>query len=596
MECGQYTRCIVETPHSASLPRIAWLLIPLVALIVLLPMFHHGFSCGHDLTFHITNWVEASQQWQQGILYPRWAESPNYTAGEPRFIFYPPASWMLGGALGEITGWTAAPFVFLFVILCGAGAAMYRFARLTLWPTAALAAALLYIANPYMMFSIYTRSSFAELLAAAIFPLLFFAVLSPRIHIVLLAETVAAIWLSNAPAAVVAMYSLLILGLLAAWRHHSAQQLLRIVAGTALGLGVAAIYILPAAWERSWVQIGVLKEAAYYYGNNFLFGHMGESLHDAVQHQVSLVAVLLLAIIAVTIVALLAQGQRWHWLQRRVFFSLGILSAIVLFLLLPVSSFLWKLLPELAFVQFPWRWLLALAPVAALLFAAVMSRNLGHVASVPAAAKPAPSTAKRWLPVGMAFLLALISIHLCYHHFHQACDPEDTPHGVIDAVESGAGVEGQDEYLPVGADSDDLEPTAPRVWLYAASEAGEKQPSKHIDLLQHTEITRWSPQYKHFSVNAPQPSIAILQLMDYPAWRVRINGQPVPKAANASSGQIQIALPAGHSDVELKFDHTADRIVADIITALCLLLLAILGWREHRQHQRERAHSHSAPV
>ncbi len=470
----------MQTPHSASLPRIAWLLIPLAALLVLFPMFRHGFSCGHDLTFHITNWVETSQQWQHGIVYPRWAESPNYTAGEPRFIFYPPASWMLAGAIGEITGWTAAPFVFLFLILCGAGAAMYRFARLTLWPVAALAAALLYIANPYMMFAIYTRSAFAELLAAAIFPLLLFALLSPRIHIVLLAEVVAALWLSNAPAAVIGMYTLLILGLLSAWRHHSTQHLLRILAGTALGLGVAAIYILPAAWERSWVQIGVLKQAAYHYGNNFIFGHMGESLHDSVQHQASLIAVLLLSVIAVATIILLAQGHRWHVLQRRVFFISGILSAIAFFLLLPVSAFLWKLLPELAFVQFPWRWLLTLAPIAALLFAAVLSRNAGH--GFHSGATLSAKTV-HCLPIFIACLFAVLSAQLCYHHFHQACDPEDTPRGVIAAVESGAGVEGQDEYLPNGADSDDLEPEAPRVWLYSAAESAQLQPSKHIDLL-----------------------------------------------------------------------------------------------------------------
>jgi 6-pyruvoyl-tetrahydropterin synthase related domain len=573
----------VETPHSASIPRAAWLLIPLAALFVLLPMFHHGLSCGHDLTFHITNWVEASQDWQHGILYPRWVQAPNFTAGEPRFIFYPPLSWALGAALGEMTGWSAAPFVFLFLVLCGAGAAMYRFARLALWPMGALAASLLYIANPYMLFSIYTRSAFAELLAAAVLPLLFFAILSPRIHIVLLAEVVAALWLSNAPAAVVGMYALLCVAILSAWRHRSLQHLLRIAAGTALGLGVAAIYIIPAAYERSWVQIGRIKEAAYFYGNNFLFGHMGEALHDAVQHQASLIAVILLALIAITTIVLLAQGHRWHPLQRRVFFVLGIFSAIVLFLLLPISSFLWKFIPELAFVQFPWRWLLTLAPIAALLFAAVLTRNAAHTAK---------TGVTRWVPVALAFLLAVICVHLSYHHFEQACDPDDTPRGIISIVESGAGVEGSDEYTPIAADTDDLEPEAPRVWLYSASEAAETHPAKHVDLLQHPNVTNWSPEYKHFSIDAPQSSIAILQLMDYPAWRVRINGQPVSKSAPASSGQLQIAVPAGHSDVEIKFDHTADRVIGDIITIFSLLLLALLGWRDHHRTRR----THPAPV
>src|SRR5580698_6624617 len=150
------TRNANAVPHRA-LPWWIFLLLPLTALHAIMPMLHHGFSCGHDLTFHLTNWWDAAHQWRQGTIYPRWAQSPNFTAGEPRFIFYPPASWMLGAALGALTGWKHAPLVYIVLVLCAAGAAMYRLARLALWPAAALAAALVYMANPYMLFVIYTR-------------------------------------------------------------------------------------------------------------------------------------------------------------------------------------------------------------------------------------------------------------------------------------------------------------------------------------------------------------------------------------------------------------------------------------------------------
>jgi len=585
-----------HTPEPHPISRWLFALIPFAALIILMPMFHHGISCGHDLTFHITNWVEVSQQWRQGIVFPRWAVSPNYTAGEPRFIFYPPASTMLGAALGEITGWAAAPFVFLFVVLCAAGAAMYRFARLSLLPAAALTAALLYIANPYTLFVIYTRSAYAELVAAAILPLLFLAVLRPRIHIALVAETVAGLWLANAPAAVIGMYALLVLALLAAWRHRSLQHLLRIAAGTALGFAVAAIYIIPAAYERSWVQIDRVKQAAYEFRNNFLFGHMGEPMHDHVLHQASWIAVILLAVIAISTAVLLLQRRHWHVLQRRVFFLLAILSAVILFLLLPISAFAWQHVPELAFLQFPWRWTLALAPIAALLLAAALSRVYA-----------------RWVPIVLALLVLLFSHHAGYHNFHQACDPEDTPRGIVasldlNAESAGLGQEGTDEYTPIGADTDDLQHDAPRVWLYNAAELPELQPAKHVELPQHPTIIQWSPEYKHFSVDVPENSIAILQLMDYPAWQVRVHtpGAPADSAFSvgryvqqnlwkvhpASSGQLQIRLPAGRHDVEVKFDHTGDRILADVISGLSMLLLAWVAWRERHYHAHLRHHAH----
>ncbi len=565
--------------HS-TLPAWAWLLVPLTALHILLPMMHHGFSCGHDLTFHLTNWFDAAQQWRHGNPYPRWAQSPNWTAGEPRFIFYPPASWMLGAAIAGVSGLAAAPYVYLFLVLCAAAVGMYRLARLVLWPAAALAAALLYMANPYMLFVVYTRSAYAELLAAAIFPLLLLAVLRPRVHIALLAETVAAIWLTNAPAAVIAMYSLAVLAILAAWRHRSLPNLGKTLAGTALGMGVAAIYILPAAYERRWVQIARVKDAAYNFRASFLFGHSGEALHDAVLRQASWIAVALLLVVALCTLVLLSQARQWHTLQRRVFFVLAILAAVILMLLLPVSAFVWQHAPEMAFLQFPWRWLLALAPIAALLLAAVFGAH----------------TLRRRIPLGVALIVSVLMTSAGAHLYFQQCDPQDTPRGVTTILRSGAGVEGTDEYTPVNADTDDLQPAAPQVWFYPANEVAETNPSQHHALTDHASVAAWAPQYKHFSVTLAQPSVAILQLMDYPAWAVRVDGKPAAKAADASSGQLQIALPAGHSDVELKFDHTRDRIAADVLSALCLLLLGFVTWWERHAHFAAPSHPRKPPV
>ena len=53
--------------------------------------------------------MEVLRQWHQGVAYPHWAASANYGAGEPRFVFYPPLSWMLGALLGLVMPWTWTP-------------------------------------------------------------------------------------------------------------------------------------------------------------------------------------------------------------------------------------------------------------------------------------------------------------------------------------------------------------------------------------------------------------------------------------------------------------------------------------------------------
>ncbi len=83
--------------------------ILLAAAVAIAPQLLRGNSCGHDFDFHLVSWFDCLNSWRHGILYPHWAPSANYGAGEPRFIFYPPLTWMLGAALGVRAALEAGP-------------------------------------------------------------------------------------------------------------------------------------------------------------------------------------------------------------------------------------------------------------------------------------------------------------------------------------------------------------------------------------------------------------------------------------------------------------------------------------------------------
>src|ERR1700742_3234674 len=97
----------------------AWpaILLPLLALIIIAPLIAHGVSCGHDFDFHLQSWLDAAQQLRHGTLYPHWAFSAAYNAGEPRFIFYPPLSWMLGALITILFPYSAAPEIYTWIAL-----------------------------------------------------------------------------------------------------------------------------------------------------------------------------------------------------------------------------------------------------------------------------------------------------------------------------------------------------------------------------------------------------------------------------------------------------------------------------------------------
>ncbi len=351
-----------------------WTLLFLMAAAtaVIAPMLFLGNASGHDFQFHIASWMETAGQWREGILYPRWAEWANWGFGEPRFIFYPPASWMIGAAMGFVLPWRVVPGAFIWLALIAAGMSMWKLAREWLDGPEAAIAAVLYAVNPYQLVMVYYRSDFAELLAGALFPLVLWGAV--RIsrgewrQVPWLAAIFAGIWISNAPAAVIATYSLALAIAVGCIVRRSFRPL--ILGGTAMagGFGLAAFYILPAAWEQRSVQIDQALADHFRPVQNFLFTYANAPDFIKFNWRVSWAA---LGAILVTIAAMAAARRRRREVPD-VSRIVGSIGAAALFLMTPLSALAWRYLPRLQFLQFPWRWLEALGVAYALFFAAAM--------------------------------------------------------------------------------------------------------------------------------------------------------------------------------------------------------------------------------
>jgi len=548
-------------------PTFRWALAASVAaaLVVVSPFWFFGQASGHDFQFHIASWVDAARQWHAGVVFPRWAVWANYGYGEPRFIFYPPLSWCLGAGLGLFLPWSMVPAAFILLCLVLAGVSMFRLASAWLSPAGALAATVLYAANPYQLILVYYRSDFAELLAAALFPLaIHYAIrcadydgagsaVGPSEllrNAAALATVYGVIWLTNAPAAVVASYALAFLLAVCAVLRRSFRPLFNGLTALALGLLLAGVYIVPAAYEQNWVNINQAVSAGFRPAENFLFTWVLDPEHNLVNLEISAVAVLMITLAGLGAVVShrRSRGSRFIWTAV---FGLAVISVALMF---RGSGPVWEFAPKLRFVQFPWRWLLPLGVSAAFFLGEMLAASRHRLA----------------VALSCVVVFAGTGVLIARATYWDSDDLAD----VVEAVSSGKGYEGAYEYSTLGADQTESPSQSPLVVLLPAEPTQSAGARSDPQQLGNWSAEDWQPERKVLVVDASGPVRAALRLLNYPAWRIRVNGVPTESESDADSGQMIVPLSAGKSRVEVRFARTLDRTIGGILSGVAALLLA----------------------
>jgi hypothetical protein len=590
------------------------LVILFAAFIAIIPELIRGASCGHDFDVHLVSWFDCLNAWRHGIFYPHWTPSPNYGAGEPRFVFYPPFTWMVGAALATFLPWTAVPIALTFLTLAATGQATRALARFALARHAlsdaqSTLAGCVAIFSGYALFTGYERTAFPEFAGGLWLPLLMLYALrsspvaesegqgapGPLLRrafdgsTVPLAIALAGAWLSNLPLGVIAAYLLASLALIAAIANRSWAPILRATVGGALGLGLAVIYWLPAALERNWVDVRqATQDPGFNFENNWLFireANPALALHDAINHQASWIAV---TMFAVAIAALLIAWRRGKLSSPtgsiRWWIPMAAIPFCVAFLCLPISRFAWHALPEMPFLQYPWRWLEAVEAPMAIFF----------VTAIWPAARHA-----RIAVVGACALGFVAAVAYADRNYFQACYPEDAVPAMLDSYHAGAGFDGMFEYSPPNSDITTIARGLPDACLVSDPDAELGKPDPDDSSANPiwaqdqgsciATFTADRSNLEHLRLNAvvPQSGWLVLRLLAFPAWSAKLNGQLLTgDRANVlhtrSDGLIAIPVQRGPVNVDLSWRTTSYVILGRWVTAISVVIAVLLAWFERR--------------
>ena len=148
-------------------------------------------------------------------------------------------------------------------------------------------------------------------------------------------------------------------------------------------------------------------------------------------------------------------------------------------------------------------------------------------------------------------------------------DTDDIP-SLQEAISSGKGFEGTDEYDPAEDDHSNLPAKAPPVEVLTAEGEPTTAPTAKIQIL------RWTAEEREINVTSPRSVRLAFRLLDYPAWRIEVNGQPVTPEFAEGTARIILPLGAGMCRIHMRFARTGDRMAGALLSLAGLIACGAL--------------------
>lgn len=541
-----------------------------LGVLVALPYIVRGAPGeAHDFEFHVNTWMELALALKQTHVYPQWAEGANFGAGEPRFIFYPPVSLLIGAFLTGIAPVRITPAFFVFLAASLSAASMWLLARSFTGRRWALLAAACYALSPYLLLTAYARAAYSELLLGAIVPLGFiatFRTLSGSWRwTAVLAVAYGIAWMTNLPGTLLLSYALVLFAVVLAYTMRSGKSLLLVVAGIALGFGIAATFLIPMLQQRRFVQSASVIECHTCVQDNFLFtdARAGEPVHQRFNAELSYSFAAQFAICAGSMIFL---ARKRSSVDRRLiaFAVVAVVSAFMMFR--PALAF-WDILPQLRYAQFPWRFGFIFTCALVLLIVSAM-QQLGR-------------TARTALASG-SLITAIAAAWLWIPSWKPADFTELT-------AKFRDGYWGVQEYAPKAAPSvhgamrglPPIDMEACGDTLRSQQTQGGRQFTCGVTT---ALLEKWNARERALHVETLEPtSVTILQYL-YPTWEVRVNGRraDVP-APTEEMPYIRVEVPAGVTSIQIVDVTTETKKLARVVSAVSLLLAVIMFARGRRR-------------
>lgn len=527
--------------------------VPLLLVVACLPvvwmLFRPGFYNTHDGEFNLVRLMHFSQELAWGQFPVRWASGLNFGFGSPVFNFFYPLMYYLG-SLVHLAGidYTASLKIVIGLATVGSVLAFYAWLRRFFERLPAFFGSLVFLFWPFRLLTLYVTGSFGMLLSLFFLPLALWAFEVSRkngLGYSVLAICLAGIMLSYNVGVV--MLAPLLLAYVA-WRYWrlGRKDYRRLVLSLVFGFGLSFFFIYPALAEIQDVHLAegvvvnfaehfpTLKQLLY---SPWGYGYSNPGANDGMSFQVGAVQLLAVAGAFLVLLKLTALKHKWAEIDRTAVFFLAVFG-LSFGMMLSVSTFLWKALPVIAQIQFPWR-ILAVSGMCAAFLAGYLVKKVD----------------KKIFP--LALMLLLFWANRNYLRTWEMRRYSDSDYAARPGLLYGStDIAGETRPIWVtenpGWFADALAPAVNISGISTATKAGE------IEAV----------------FAAREKTLVTLNKFYFPGEIVLLDGQPVHFSPTPKTGLVQFEATRGEHRLQFWRQETATETQANIVSLVSLIALA----------------------
>lgn len=535
----------------------------LVSLIILIALIFPTFKffLGNKMfTFNdetqIVNLFHYFKTMDLGQFPPRWATDMHFGYGSPFLGFNYQLPYYLGylGHLARLPNIVIFKFLLAFSVIFGA-IGMYS-AGLVITGSIlfSLFVAVLYSYTPYQAIDHFVRGSLGEVFALALFPWIYltgyFLVKKPdTFKTIVLGIFLSLLLLSHQPAALVAIPFFTII--------FFSSAMLPLLKSLIVGLALSAYYWIPVIFEKKYIitsgpfnyfdQFPFIKQLIY---SPWSYQGANPFSSDTFSFQIGVVNLLILAFSLVYFVSGLVKKSKSS-LELRFFRSTLFMTLISIFLMNIRSDFIWRFLPLLQQIQFPWRLLMFTTLFTPFLFLLTVKNLPRRITN----------------PITLILLVLSILVNVGYFRPGLIVERDDLYYNRIfltrEVLSPGETISA--DYLNFAEDYAPL----PKNAIRPSSLPSAKLTSRSADT--KIAISSANPLLFKAKIENLVPETLTFHAFNYPGWEVFVDGFK-SKINNDDIGAITFDLTPGRHNLVISFTDTPVRLFSNIISLSALVI------------------------